>query len=79
MNFTDKTVAQLIEAGSFIESGNTPRGLDFSLELTEIDKELDSRFPYFPPEYDATGQIITSELMGYTEDGEEIWTSKTSL
>lgn len=38
------------------------------------DSELESRQPPAGyPEYDATGQAITSEVIGYTKSGEEIW------
>lgn len=36
-------------------------------------KELESRYEPPVPEYDHNGNIITSEIIGYTEDGEGIW------
>lgn len=39
-----------------------------------IDRELESRQPpaeYF--EYDSNGNVIVSEVIGHTKDGEEIW------
>lgn len=38
-------------------------------------KELESRIPHIPPEYDSEGNLIISEVMRYTEEGEAIWTN----
>lgn len=41
--------------------------------LRDIEWELESRIPVFEKEYDSEGNLIISEVMGYTNEGEEIW------
>jgi len=45
------------------------------LDLDKLEGELESRQPKPQTEYDSEGNLIISEVMGYTEDGEAIWTS----
>jgi hypothetical protein len=47
------------------------------MELQFYDYELLSRQPPpREPEYDQDGNRIISEMIGYSDEGEEVWTSK---
>ena len=42
-------------------------------KFDKVDKELQSRCPESFIEYDADGNVITGEVIGYTDEGKEIW------
>lgn len=44
------------------------------LTLSLYNDELEKRIPDdIPVEYDSQGNIITNEVVGYTDEGSEVW------